>query len=472
MKYRLRAGWALVAVVSVVALAVSTARAEEEFPLDLQNRVKDLRDGIRMSVKDGNAAQHQKDMQKAAHASIMRLTDEINRDLKSGAGRKPTPMSQIVQEANSLIPAMPILEKQSNDVQRQVYERKKDYIQAYGQYVANVLHDEILLPKDKPIKYELLVRVNAARILARLGESGFVKTDDKLVDTVDIALDVIQNPKEFDAVRLYALQALKNLLALPNPAGMDKSLLAKTPEREKQIILALIQFVSRPVTISADASQEEIDGWRYIRREAIRALGYVRYPVIRDEKEKKVIVNPAFWLLRFAAADPMINPTPSLYERAEALIGFLQLNPDPQMEMDYASWYAALAFRDLASEFSGREVKLPGAAPAPGAGGAAQLRDYMPWKLIWNKLEILFKPWVVGWEGTHANAPRVPDQMVTELLQLCQAQIFQPCVGVSQLPQNVEYETISSWLQNQQANVTAKTLFKDDPDSEIKVPRN
>ena len=97
---------------------------------------------------------------------------------------------------------------------------------------------------------------------------------------------------------------------------------------------------------------------------------------------------------------------------------------------------------------------------------------YLPWKLIWNKLEILFKPWIVGWEGTHANAPRIPDQMANELLQQCQGQIFGVCVGVSVLPQNVEYESITSWIQNQQANVTAKTLFKDDPDSEIKVPKN
>src|SRR6516165_2279898 len=102
MKYRSRAGATLVAVTFLFAGLSTSARAQEEFPLDLQNRVKDLRDGIRMSIHDGNAAQHQKDMQKAAHASIMRLTDEVNRDLKSGAGRKPTPMSQIVQEANAL----------------------------------------------------------------------------------------------------------------------------------------------------------------------------------------------------------------------------------------------------------------------------------------------------------------------------------------------------------------------------------
>ena len=472
MKYRLRTVGALAAFTFLFAGLGTTARAEEEYSLDLRNKVKDLADGIRTSVNDGNSAQHHKDMQKAAHATIMRLTDEINRDLKSGAGRKPTPMSQIVQEANYLIPVMPILEKQSNDVQRQVYERKKEYIQAYGQYVAAVLHDEILLPKDKPIKYEPLVRINAAIILAQLGKSGYVKTDDKHVDTVDIALDILQNPKEIDAVRLYALQALKNLLALPNPAGMEKTLVAKTPEREKQIILTLVQFISRPMTISADASNEEVDGWRYVRREAIRALGNVRYPILRDEMEKKIIANPAFWLLRIAAADPMINPTPSLYERAEALIGFLQLNPDRDMELDYAAYYVAIAVRDLAAEFSGRRVKLAGAAANPDDKEGSQPRDYLPWKLIWNKVEILFKPWIVAWEGTHANAPRGPDQMANELLQQCQSQIFQICVGVSVLPQNVEYESITSWIQNQQANVTAKTLFKDDPESEIKVPKN
>jgi len=472
MRYCLHAGWKVLGVLVLLVWLCPISRAQEEFPLDLQNRVKDMRDGIRLGIRDGNEAQHLKDMQQAARASVMRIADEVNRGLKSGAGRTPTPMSKLVQEANALIPDMPVLEPQANAAQKQVYDRKKEYIQVYGQYVADVLHQEILLPKDKPIKYEPLVRINAGRILAQLGKSGYVKTDDKHVDTVDIALDVLQNPKEIDAVRLYALQALKYLLALPNPPGMDKSLLAKQPEREKQIIVTLIQFISRPVTISADASNEEVDGWRYVRREAIRALGNVRHPILRDEKEKKIVANPAFWLLRIAADDPTINPAPRLDERAEALIGFLQLNPDREMEMDYASWYLGKAFRDLAAEFSARKVKLAGAAANPDDKDPGQQRDYLPWKLIWNKLEILFKPWKDGWEGTHANPPRLPDQMVNELLQQCQGQIFQSVVGVGQLPPNVEYESITTWIQNQQANVTAKTLFKDDPDSEIKVPKN
>ncbi|HEV3142592.1 MAG TPA: hypothetical protein VGZ47_01780 [Gemmataceae bacterium] len=472
MKCGLRAGWKVLGAVLLLAGIASTARAEEEFPLDLQNRVKDLRDGIRTGIHEGNAAQHLKDMQQAAHASVMRLTDEVNRGLKTGAGRKPTPMSQLVHEANTLIPDMPILEKQSNEVQRQVHERKKEYIQLYGQYVAAVLHDEILLPKDKQIKYEPLVRINACRILAKLGQSGYVKSDPKQVDTVDIALDVIENPKEIDAVRFYAFQALKNLLSVPNPAGLDKSLLTKQPDREKQIAVALCQFITRPATISTDAPLEEIDGWRYVRREAVRALGYVHNPIIRDEKDKKIMADPAFVLLRIAAADPTVSPTPSLYERAEALIGFLQLNPDREMEMDYASWYVAITMRDLAAEFSARKIKVPGAAANPDDKEIAQPRDYLPWKTIWNKLEILFKPWKDGWEGTYANAPRGPDQMVTDLLQICQAQLFQPCVGVATLPPNVEYESLTTWIQNQQGNVMAKTLFKDDPDSEIKVPKN
>src|SRR5262245_54791630 len=104
MRSCLHAGWKVLGVLVLLVWLCPNSRAQEEFPLDLQNRVKDMRDGIRLGIRDGNEAQHLKDMQQAARASVMRIADEVNRGLKSGAGRTPTPMSKLVQEANALIP--------------------------------------------------------------------------------------------------------------------------------------------------------------------------------------------------------------------------------------------------------------------------------------------------------------------------------------------------------------------------------
>jgi hypothetical protein len=466
MKLRLRASATALGVIFLAGLTAAPAWAQEDqFPLDLQNRIKDLMGG-RFAIHDANDAQHQKDMQQAARASVMRVAEDLK------AGRTAVGMVRIVQEANALIPEMPILEPQHNDAQKQQYDRRKEYTQVYGQYVAAVLRQDIFGTKDKPKGFEPLVRINAARILARLGSSGYVRTDDKSVDTVDIALDILQNPKEIDAVKVYALQALKNLLALPNQAMPERSLLGKQPEREKKVILALIEFITRPVTLSADCSIEEVDAWRYLRREAIRALGFVRTPIVREDKGMTIVADPAFWLLRIAAGDPVLNPMPSLYERAEALIGFLQLNPDPQMEMDYASWFLAAAIRDLAAEFSARKVKLPNAPPNPGDTEQAFARDYVPWKTFWFKIDVLFDPWKKGWEGSIANPPQGPLAMVNDLYQQCDASILKLTSKVTTLPPNVEYEQLTTWLQAQLPKVMAKSLFKDDPAAIIQLQKN
>src|SRR5207247_5253087 len=121
-----------------------------------------------------------------------------------------------------------------------------------------------------------LVRINAARILSFVGRSGYE-------DAADLAVEIIENPKESDAVRLYALQTLRLLFAVNNPEDKKASWVTK-PERELKAIEALIAYIARKPPLTADASAEEVEGLRYVRREAIRALGNVRKPIIRKEK--------------------------------------------------------------------------------------------------------------------------------------------------------------------------------------------
>ena len=62
------------------------------------------------------------------------------------------------------------------------------------------------------------------------------------------------------------------------------------------------------------APQEEIDGFRYVRREAIMALAQCRYPTLADK------THPTWLLLKSAVRDD-IHPEPRLDERVEAAIG-------------------------------------------------------------------------------------------------------------------------------------------------------
>src|SRR2546426_833721 len=78
---------------------------------------------------------------------------------------------------------------------------------------------------------------NAGHILAAVGKSGYE-------EAADLAIEVIENPKEIDAVRLYALQALRNLFAAPDVED-PKASWVKKPERELKAIQTLIAFIVR-----------------------------------------------------------------------------------------------------------------------------------------------------------------------------------------------------------------------------------
>ena len=121
--------------------------------------------------------------------------------------------------------------------------------------------------QGKP-KFELLVTVNAARMLSEVARSGYE-------GCVDVAVEIITNPKENDAVRLYAFRALKNVFSAYNADDPSKSVVT-TPAKERAAIEALIAYISQKPSLRADVPADEVDAYRYVRREAVRALGAVR----------------------------------------------------------------------------------------------------------------------------------------------------------------------------------------------------
>ena len=98
----------------------------------------------------------------------------------------------------------------------------------------------------------------------------------------------------------------------------------------------------------------------YIRREAVRALAWVRVQQAKDKG--KVVSQPALALLRIARGDglnpPSVTPQGSdvraAGERFEAIIGFCSLVPprtDRDMNIDYAVYHVGRAIQDLAPLF-------------------------------------------------------------------------------------------------------------------------
>jgi hypothetical protein len=162
----------------------------------------------------------------------------------------------------------------------------------------------------------LIARVNAARVLARLADLGPPELSDALVG-------VLQDNDQSDAVKFYAIRGLKNL-AEQQPAVMSA-------ERETKAANALAAFINRKMVIADTTRPEDVAGFRYVRREAIRALALFRNPGVAANGQAGLT------LLHVVAKDGLV-PSPLIDERVEAAIGVARYKPllDKEYNADYA----------------------------------------------------------------------------------------------------------------------------------------
>lgn len=200
-------------------------------------------------------------------------------------------------------------------------QRGKDKTQELSKVYAELTRKHALEvlqhPTAKPI-----IRIAAARVLAHLAVLG----QPEMVDTL-VAL--AKETKQNEGVRYFAFRGLKEILSLPpTPMGpvLDNKRIASAAE-------AIIEFLARPAPVSTQAPADEIEGYRLLRREAVRALAQVQLPLLSDK------LRPALVLARFAGNDERIQPAPRLDERLEAAIGLARMRPSkqvPNYQLDYA----------------------------------------------------------------------------------------------------------------------------------------
>jgi hypothetical protein len=162
----------------------------------------------------------------------------------------------------------------------------------------------------------LVAKVNAARVLAKLAELGPPELAEALTA-------VLQNPEQSDAVKFHIAHAMQVLLE-QNPPAVPQ-------EQEKKAAEALANFIDRKMTIADTTKREDVEGFRYVRREGIRALAQFRNPGAAPKG------LGAFTLLRVVAKDGLVPP-PRTDERVDAVCGLARLKPslDNEYNPDYA----------------------------------------------------------------------------------------------------------------------------------------
>ena len=249
---------------------------------------------------------------------------------------------------------------------------QNDYIQAYGDAFNHAIRDVLTVQKPKVELPNAVIRVNVGRILALVSESGakalaptitemlthkFYKVDDKFTDT----------PPD---IYLYALKAAENLLAAHDPLASELTASAKfrhsIPDKELiplvQILMTIVEQnppVARyagsldpeeaikksaeekenPANNQLDArvyTPEQIDLVVYFRRAAIRALAKVRFDTLGGEVDVPKI-RPGFVLAKVAVNDQTVVPPATTSEIGEATLGLIDMNPSPELNLDY--WF-------------------------------------------------------------------------------------------------------------------------------------
>jgi hypothetical protein len=178
----------------------------------------------------------------------------------------------------------------------------------------------------------LVARVNAARVLAKLAELGPPELSDALVAT-------LEDPAQNDAVKYYIIHGLR-VLANQQPPVMSA-------ERETKAAEALAKFIDHNMTIADTTTREEVDGFRFIRREAVRALAQFRNPAVAANGQAAIM------LLRVVAKDDLMPP-PRIDERVEAAIGVARYKSanDKYYQPDYAIAQIGLFLDDFNLEYT------------------------------------------------------------------------------------------------------------------------
>lgn len=177
------------------------------------------------------------------------------------------------------------------------------------------------LPNNVPI-----ARINAVRMQAmiptELGSCDILGQKTLPEQLMENFVNVVEKAPD-DGMRLHALKGIRETYKALRPLALVKKSsdrVALKPETEARVAEALVKIIETPRNYLPDAPAEITEGYRVIRREAIKALAQARVPMAGTKG------RTAFVLARMATAND-IKPEPRFDERVEAAIGLLNMRP-------------------------------------------------------------------------------------------------------------------------------------------------
>lgn len=232
--------------------------------------------------------------------------------------------------------------------------------------------------KQDPLKHRVGV-TNAAVMLPHLG-----KLPEPAVG--DFFLSLVKG-KQHNLVRLYAFKGLVEYYQ-KYPPKITPFVEDKVRLFEAARINPVIEFLNAPSGLSPKAAPEEIEAFRYVRREAIRALAQIRLPAIPllPGYDGRVEAPVAHALLRVLSdGNTTLDPPPSFQEKYEAALGICQLDAKgmPRYKAEVAATLVAKFVYDFSVTYRLDREKF-----ADIVGSKKFLRPPMvPWRQFSERLQ-------------------------------------------------------------------------------------
>lgn len=333
------------------------------------------------------------------------LTDNASRT-------EPGKMLQRVRSCESTIVGMFGPEAKNKDVQKEYVSRM---ITTSKKLLANPTQ-------------ELIVRVNAMKLLAYLAEESGDET------TADLLIEMIRAEYQPDGVRYYGFKGLRGMMATAYKRKRGPTI--QKEERREAVITTLVAFIERkfPNTM---LPPDEIRGLQMVRREAIRALAESRESLLPG----KNYGHAAFALCRVVGRDTSLFPEPRFDERLEAAIGLCQMPADPggEYQPDYAAYFIAGFVRDFAARYK---------------------TAVEPWRTHGTRLSEAMQQFY------KTNGGETASEAIKLLAPTAIKEVFDPATRDAALA----LSEVSKWPDSLGEKITSKSLYKSEPQAVV-TPR-
>lgn len=226
-----------------------------------------------------------------------------------------------------------------------------------------------------------IARVNAIRVLSLVGVALSTRDDQSLkgiveaplmIKTGDLLLDrltPILAKSGDDATKIWAIHAIKDALRSNQILREGRPAKSLNQAKEAEALKLVSQVITSPPSYITGSSKggADVEGYKIMRREAIRALANSSSPILPGD------FRPA-QILGTCLLETGLNPEPRIDEQVEAAAGLMRATPLDKNDTDYVPEYSIYWMGRFLQTFS-REYVEKKSNPLPWKTQAARLSE-------------------------------------------------------------------------------------------------